>query len=171
MPEGTARGKEDLDSTERKALLVAPTPLMPQERPLEAVGGGKEAMDDLANGRSSQNEGRSAADKFAGELDGLIESDRESWKESAAKRSSQNVVMKSNGGRCDCRATALIVDDNAFNLIPLSTLLQTLGVTARQALSGQEAIDLFIEDRKKTCCNVKFQVVFMDLNMPIMDGF
>ena len=144
---------------------------MPQDSPQEAVGGSKEAIDDLANGRSSQNEGRSAADKFAGELDGLLESDRESWKGSAAWRSSQNDFVQGNAKSCDCRATALIVDDNAFNLIPLSTLLQTLGVTARQALSGQEAIDLFIEDRKKTCCNVKFQVVFMDLNMPIMDGF
>ena len=29
---------------------------------------------------------------------------------------------------CDCTATALIVDDNAFNLIPLEVMLKGLGI-------------------------------------------
>jgi len=30
---------------------------------------------------------------------------------------------------------------------------------------------MFIENRNKTCCKVKYQLVLMDLNMPIVDGF
>lgn len=74
-------------------------------------------------------------------------------------------------GQCDCEATALIVDDNAFNLFPLEALLNEMGIICEQALGGQEAIDLFIANRQKKCCNKKYQLVFMDLNMPVVDGF
>ena len=57
---------------------------------------------------------------------------------------------------CGCEATALIVDDNAFNLIPLEVILSGLGIVSEQALGGQEAIDQFIANRSKTCCNTKF---------------
>lgn len=39
-------------------------------------------------------------------------------------------------GQCGCRATALIVDDNAFNLIPLEVLLRGLGIETQKALGG-----------------------------------
>lgn len=35
---------------------------------------------------------------------------------------------KREGGGCDCEATALIVDDNALNLIPLEVILEGLGI-------------------------------------------
>ena len=53
---------------------------------------------------------------------------------------------------CECQATLLIVDDSAFNLIPLKMLLKNMGITCDQALGGQQAIDLFIANRNKTCC-------------------
>lgn len=58
------------------------------------------------------------------------------------------------------------MDDNIINLIPLQVLLSNLGIKSKLASGGQEAIDLFIKDREKKCCNVKFQLVLMDLNMP-----
>ena len=57
---------------------------------------------------------------------------------------------------CGCEATVLIVDDNALNLITLEMVLQGLGIVCEQATSGQEAIDLFIANRSKTCCKIKF---------------
>jgi len=63
------------------------------------------------------------------------------------------------------------VDDCALNLIPLDYLLQSMGMICQRALSGQEAIDLFVKDRKKKCCETKYLIVFMDLNMPFLDGF
>ena len=49
--------------------------------------------------------------------------------------------MSEEAKNCGCEATALIVDDNAFNLIPLEVILQGLGIVSEQALGGQEAID------------------------------
>ena len=64
--------------------------------------------------------------------------------------------MSDDAKTCGCEATALIVDDNAFNLIPLEVILQGLGIVSEQALGGQEAIDQFIANRSKTCCKTKF---------------
>lgn len=74
---------------------------------------------------------------------------------------------------CECKkvTAALIVDDNVYNHIPLQELLLTMGVECEQAFGGRQAIEMFIEDRVKTCCENKFQVIFMDLNMPEVDGF
>ena len=36
---------------------------------------------------------------------------------------------------------------------------------------GQEAIDTFIADFTKTCCTTRFRFVFMDINMPVVDGY
>ena len=57
---------------------------------------------------------------------------------------------------CDCEVTVLIVDDNAFNLLPLEMILGSMGIMCEQALGGQEAIDMFIQNRTKTCCKKKF---------------
>lgn len=58
----------------------------------------------------------------------------------------------------------------AFNLIPLTSLLMDYGILSEPAMGGQEAIDMFIANRKKKCCKINYQLVFMDLNMPEVDG-
>lgn len=59
----------------------------------------------------------------------------------------------------------LIVDDNPINLKLLSTQLQRLGHTYGTAMNGLEAIQLF------KASIVPFDFVFMDISMPIMNGF
>lgn len=75
-----------------------------------------------------------------------------------SSRISLSEAMQKDGDKgdepCDCTATALIVDDNPFNLIPLEVLLQGLGITAISAHGGQEAIDKFVLNRIKRCCSV-----------------
>ncbi len=73
---------------------------------------------------------------------------------------------------CSCNAQILIVDDNMFNLIPLELILKEMfGVTVDKAFNGQEAVMLFDMKMYKTCCDQKYKLVLMDLNMPIMDGY
>jgi signal transduction histidine kinase/CheY-like chemotaxis protein len=56
----------------------------------------------------------------------------------------------------------LVVDDNDVNLMVASAMLDALGVTCKKASSGAIAIELVKEH--------SFDLIFMDLNMPIMDG-
>ena len=58
----------------------------------------------------------------------------------------------------------LVVDDSTYNLFVMKTLLgELLTVRVDTAGNGQEAVD--------ACTSNQFDVVFMDIQMPIMDGF
>ncbi len=62
----------------------------------------------------------------------------------------------------------LAVDDHLPNLIVLEALLGELNVTTTKALSGQEALDILhhqIERKEKL-----FDLIFMDIQMPVMSG-
>jgi two-component system sensor histidine kinase BarA len=58
--------------------------------------------------------------------------------------------------------SVLIVDDNPANLQLATELLRGLGAFVMQASSGQQALDL--------CAAETFDIIFMDIQMPGMDG-
>lgn len=58
---------------------------------------------------------------------------------------------------------ALVVEDNDVNAKVLGALLNKLGFTMDLAVNGKEATEVTHLDR--------YDVVFMDLQMPVMDGF
>jgi two-component system sensor histidine kinase BarA len=60
-------------------------------------------------------------------------------------------------------AVVLAVDDNPSNLKLISTMLQDLGVVVIEACNGEDAVEIF----KKTG---NISIVFMDIQMPVMDG-
>lgn len=57
----------------------------------------------------------------------------------------------------------LVVDDNKMNLDVMSMLLESLGVCYKTAENGQQALDLFVKE--------VFDLILMDCQMPVMDGF
>jgi len=59
-------------------------------------------------------------------------------------------------------AKALIAEDNAINQRLIQNILQSMGLEAELANNGQEAV----EKRKQG----HFDIVFMDIQMPVMDG-
>ncbi|KID86692.1 ATPase-like, ATP-binding domain protein [Metarhizium guizhouense ARSEF 977] len=59
----------------------------------------------------------------------------------------------------------LLVDDNPINLKILTTYMKKLRLPYRTATNGQQAVDLFREG------NGLYKCVFMDISMPVMDGF
>lgn len=59
----------------------------------------------------------------------------------------------------------LLVDDNHINLKVLSTYVKKLGRECDTALNGQEALDAYVASPDKYNC------IFMDISMPVMDGF
>ena len=69
----------------------------------------------------------------------------------------------------------LIVDDEKFNCDILMSFLMILGVKNRNnvaelAHNGQEAVKK-IQDSIDQGDPYKFNIIFMDCNMPFMDGF
>ena len=70
----------------------------------------------------------------------------------------------------------LIVDDNMFNLITLETMIELqFQIKVDKATNGLEAVNKVKERFKLTSMNGNTQpfysLIFMDCNMPIMDGF
>ncbi|TWU70604.1 hypothetical protein ED733_000848 [Metarhizium rileyi] len=59
----------------------------------------------------------------------------------------------------------LLVDDNPINLKILTTYMKKLGLPYRTATNGQQAVELFRGG------NDLYKCVFMDISMPVMDGF
>ena len=57
----------------------------------------------------------------------------------------------------------LIAEDNLVNLKVTQKLLSKLGVDAKSAPDGQQAV--------QACSNEQFHLVLMDCHMPVMDGF
>ena len=60
----------------------------------------------------------------------------------------------------------LVVDDTLFNNVILKNMLKLLNVECEVCTNGKEAVDIMV-----TCiAQYKFSVIFMDINMPVMDG-
>ncbi|MDD5053410.1 MAG: PAS domain S-box protein [Sulfuricurvum sp.] len=61
------------------------------------------------------------------------------------------------------RGNVLVVEDNEINQLVIHDLLELFGVDVRIASNGKEAVDL-VQERA-------YDLVLMDLQMPVMDGF
>ncbi len=81
---------------------------------------------------------------------------------------------------CQTRNDILVVDDNVFNIMTLQTILESsLKIKSDKALNGKIAVDMvakrILENENEPCrCSrkrVNYKLIFMDCNMPVMDGF
>lgn len=59
--------------------------------------------------------------------------------------------------------SVLLVEDNEMNTLLTSVIVEGLGADVTQANNGKQAIDLLEKG--------KFDVILMDLHMPLMNGF
>jgi len=63
----------------------------------------------------------------------------------------------------------LIIDDNSFNPLAAKHLLESLGYQVETALNGKLGVDLI---KSMSLINKRpFDVILMDLQMPVMDGY
>jgi CheY-like chemotaxis protein len=79
-----------------------------------------------------------------------------------------DVVLDEEGGDEDAKAplfagSVLLVEDNPVNLGVVKKALSKLGLQCASAADGREALSLFAEQT--------FEVIFMDCQMPVMDGY
>ena len=65
----------------------------------------------------------------------------------------------------------LVVDDDEFNIMAVTMLLKMKNIKCLAARNGQLALDLIEEQCKlrENCCK-SFQLILMDLNMPVLNG-
>lgn len=71
-----------------------------------------------------------------------------------------------------CCPKILLVDDNYFNIEVLQSLIEVqLSFECDSAFNGLEALNKVKDRYKKTCCSNYYSFIFMDINMPIMDGY
>lgn len=73
---------------------------------------------------------------------------------------------------CAC-PEILVVDDDMFNLFTMENILVTLNFRIEKATNGKEAIEAVKKRHDTKCCEQckGFMLIFMDISMPIMDGF
>ncbi|CAD8176818.1 unnamed protein product [Paramecium octaurelia] len=74
----------------------------------------------------------------------------------------------------ECCTRALIVDDEYYNIRCLKLIMQKYGVKCDHAFNGQESLAQISQKKENPCqhCNNQhYLLIFLDINMPIMDGF
>ncbi|CAD8127091.1 unnamed protein product [Paramecium sonneborni] len=72
-----------------------------------------------------------------------------------------------------CCSRVLIVDDEYFNIMTLQMLMQQFFAICDKAYNGMEALEQINNKLTKPCpkCNNSwYQLIFLDINMPIMGG-
>jgi len=74
------------------------------------------------------------------------------------------IIKKAVGEKGTYKIYALIAEDNPINMKLLTTTLKQLGVEADTAQNGLEAFNKYSMNPEK------YDVIFMDVQMPIMDG-
>jgi len=62
----------------------------------------------------------------------------------------------------------LVVDDSPFNILVMTKMLKEFGLRASTAHHGLQCLELVKEKAKQ---DLFFSVIFMDCNMPVMDGY
>ncbi|EEF41303.1 two-component response regulator 24 [Ricinus communis] len=81
----------------------------------------------------------------------------------ARKRNKMVTTTASKNQKSRTKMTALVVDDDTTNRIIHRRLLQNLGIENQEVRNGKEAIDIH-------CSGTNFDLILMDMDMPIMNG-
>lgn len=84
--------------------------------------------------------------------------------------SSKSMILSKSPKKCNCK-DFLIVEDNYYNTMVLENFLKKLDKSYENCNNGKEAIEKFLYRIREEACCPKYQAIFMDCEMPIMNGF
>lgn len=73
---------------------------------------------------------------------------------------------------CKC-PPILVVDDDIFNIVAFETLVKKLDYQCDSAYNGQQALEKVGKRQVQKCGEncIQYKIIFMDCNMPILDGY
>lgn len=82
----------------------------------------------------------------------------------------ENLKIKSP--LCEC-PPILVVDDDIFNIVAFEAIAKKLNCQCDTAYNGQQAIEKVDERQVQKCGEncMQYKVIFMDCNMPILNGY
>ena len=81
--------------------------------------------------------------------------------------------IKREESKCGCTARILVVDDTAFNILPVKYLIKdSFNIDIEIAVDGLIAVNMYKAALEKRCgCEFRaFRLIIMDLGMPNMNG-
>ena len=86
------------------------------------------------------------------------------------KLNTGRILMKeiNQSFQCEC-PEYLVVDDEITNVKILKHFLKSIQKKCDTAFNGALAIEMVIKRSKNLCCK-KYKLIFMDINMPVLDG-
>jgi len=107
---------------------------------------------------------RSLVEQMGGEVNAISEVGQGStfWFEVAAPVVDRSVPASDDAGGCLEGLRILVVEDNPTNRLIASRMLESLGATVELAHDGAEGVE--------AAARAGFDVIFMDIQMPVMDG-
>ncbi|KAM3136899.1 hypothetical protein pb186bvf_010984 [Paramecium bursaria] len=83
----------------------------------------------------------------------------------------QSKFSSNQGLTKQCCKRILIVDDEYFNIFALQMVIQSIGGQTESAFNGQQALQKIHNKEKCKICGCRdYLLIFLDINMPIMDG-
>ena len=81
----------------------------------------------------------------------------------------KEVTDSAKPSNCEC-APILIVDDNVINIFAIRSMIEIrYKMPMDEATNGKNAVEMYEKSQKRTCCGC-YRIIFMDFNMPVMDG-
>ena len=88
--------------------------------------------------------------------------------EKRPQKSSRKIIIDTT---CSCKKV-LIVDDTPYNVLAIQAQLKAMGIESEATYNGEEAIKKVCEESKarEICCQ-GYSLIFMDFNMPVLDGY
>jgi PleD family two-component response regulator len=74
---------------------------------------------------------------------------------------------------CKCQPKVLVVDDNNFNIMAITSIIkENFKIEVHEANNGEKAVEMYKKAVSKKCkCRDRvYRVIFMDIQMPVLDG-
>ncbi len=95
-----------------------------------------------------------------------IDTDPQNGAEAETDDSLLFMLSQNRPGEFSLNINALLVEDNKINQLVAMELLHSAGITTALAENGAEALEIMRDESRAA----EFDIIFMDMQMPVMDG-